>query len=134
MATLKLLRVNHTGGGVSGEYDNNSSVSGCRGHDWTKELDENTIGIDARTVSADDAARLVIAGPMVKVDLPAGKRQRPISGTISQYEGEAGALDYVSLDVYCELWAAKGARIIRGAEAIREFAAELSKPRGWERV
>lgn len=130
MPTLKLLRVNYTGRSVSGEYGNSHSVSGYRGHDWTKELDENTVGIDARPVSEADAVVLAISGPMPNVDLPAGTMSKPFEGDHKPYDGAARSLDYVSLDVYCELWAAKGARIIRGEQAIREFAAELSRPRG----
>lgn len=134
MPTLKLLRVNYTGGSVSGEYAAGHSISGYRGHDWTKELDADTIGIDSRPVSESDAFHLAISGPMPGVDLPPGTISRPFTDGYEKYTGEARALDCVALDVYCELWAAKGARIIRGEQAIREFAEELSKPRGWDHV
>ncbi len=129
MKTLKLLRVNHSGGSVSGEYDRCSSVSGYRGHDWTQELGADTVGIDARPVSESDAIVLAISGPMPGVDLPPGTVHSCMDDAPRPYVGEARALDCVSLDVYCDLWAAKGAVIIRGESAIRAFAAVLSKPR-----
>ena len=126
MKALKVLRVNYTGKTVSGDYGEGSTVSGYRGHDWTRELSADTVGIDSRPVAEEDAYKLAICGPMLGVDLPPRTISRPFGGT-AEYTGEARALDCVSLDVFCELWEQKGARIVRGEDAIREFAAELSR-------
>lgn len=129
--TLKLLQVNYTGGSVSGDYGESATVSGYRGHDWTKELGPDTIGIDSRPVSEGDAIVLAVSGPMVNVDLPPGTMSAPFEDGYKPFNGSPRALDFVALDVYCDLWASKGARIIRGEEEVRAFALELSKPRGW---
>lgn len=128
------------GNSVSGHYhkqgDCSGSISGYVGHDWTDDIDENTIGVDARSMTWDDRCTLAISGPMPDVDLPPGTMSRCFENGHIPYNGAARSLDYVSLDVWLSLWEAKGAIIIRGADAVMAFAEELSgkRPVGWSHV
>lgn len=122
---VKLLRV---GAGVSGEYGQHHTISGYIGHDWTDDVDADTIGLDIRPVEKGKRITLAISGPMCNPDLPPKTMDKTFAGGWVPYvPGQARSLDYVSLDVYLAMWEEAGAIVHRGEEAVRQFAASISR-------
>lgn len=76
-------------------------------------VDGGTV-IDKRTCKDEDIVRHVIAGPMMKEDLPAGHisppwgERDPIKWDGSQ---KFSSMDFVALDIYCKYWEDLGARV-----------------------
>ncbi|MGA2162922.1 MAG: hypothetical protein ABSH36_00455 [Solirubrobacteraceae bacterium] len=90
-----------------------------RGH--LHELTADAIGTDARTVADEDIVRLSVSGPLGNPELPAGRimrinaapepwRDTPTDGHDPRF-GNAGALDYVALDVYVTILRRFGGRV-----------------------
>lgn len=76
------------------------------------DLAEGGIVVDKRPcTNRDDFVKAVVSGPMRGSWLPE-KTREGFGGNVSCNDAnEAGALDYVSTDLYLDLWRDKGARI-----------------------
>lgn len=91
-------------------------------------LDDETVIVDTRQLSAEDTYRLAMHGPIIEPGLAPGRRNRlgdgtqawdprPQPGSIDARLGDARGMDMVAVDVYVQIAERFGAQISTGADA-----------------
>jgi hypothetical protein len=108
---------------IKNEYHTSVTIYDRRLHAYYGDVREGGTIVDKRPCfagEAKEAIHLVISGPMLELQLDNGMVKR-FMGAMEKWDGmsEIHSFDYVSLNIYLEMWRKVGARVgIRRGDTI----------------